>query len=196
MFCVVAAHQRKMLSAAGKSLIGRTPAQLAALGGHDACLKLLLSSNASPERNEDEIMSPLFAAIAGSSADRSNPNPNPDCAIAGSSADRAATCRVLLEAKADLDAPDAVGLGPLHCAAEDEHEEAIRLLLQYGADSYAPSHSGLLPVDLAVKGGLCAGLFEDPSCMFWNLAAKARLIYLGGEWELARQGYASAIALI
>ena len=103
---VVAAHQRKMLSAAGKSLIGRTPAQLAALGGHDACLKLLLSSNASPERNEDEIMSPLFAAIAGSSADRSSPKPNPDCAIAGSSADRAATCRVLLEAKADENEED------------------------------------------------------------------------------------------
>ena len=105
------------------------------------------------------------------------------------------TIRLLLDAKADLDSPDDIGMGPLHCAAEDEHEEAIRVLLQYGADTTAMAYTpttttttattgidtpsavieegGRDPASFAVKGGPCHSIFYDSRVMFWNLAAKA-----------------------
>jgi len=113
---VIGAHQRKMLTPAGKALIGRTPAQLAAMGGHDSCLEILLKHKASPERNDDEIQSPLFAAIGGRTLSPTTtlilspaptlPSINASILLSGKSSNLQKTCKILLDAKADVNEED------------------------------------------------------------------------------------------
>ena len=56
--------------------------------------------------------------------------------------------RLLLEAEADVCAPDRYGTTPLHCAVYHGHESLIRKLLVAGADAHSRDANGRKPQDL------------------------------------------------
>jgi ankyrin repeat protein len=61
--------------------------------------------------------------------------------------------RLLLEHRADVNAPDQSGETALHLAARGGHEAVVRLLLEYRADVNAPDQSGGTALHLAARGG-------------------------------------------
>ncbi|WP_313465097.1 ankyrin repeat domain-containing protein [Pseudomonas nitroreducens] len=56
--------------------------------------------------------------------------------------------KVLVAAGADIDAPGEHGFTPLHCAVEQDHPEAVALLLELGA-KLNPDADGLTPAEIA-----------------------------------------------
>ncbi|MDN6858087.1 ankyrin repeat domain-containing protein [Pseudomonas sp. CAN2814] len=56
--------------------------------------------------------------------------------------------KMLVEAGADINKPGETGFTPLHCAVEQDHPQAVALLLALGAKAL-PDANGLLPSDLA-----------------------------------------------
>jgi ankyrin repeat protein len=63
--------------------------------------------------------------------------------------------RTLVEAGANVDAPDDQGFRSLHIAAQEGHVEVVRTLLEAGADVEASAGDGSRPVHSAAHGG-CA----------------------------------------
>ena len=61
--------------------------------------------------------------------------------------------RLLLEAKADVEAKDNYGQTALYCAAQDGHEEVVRLLLEAKADIEAKNNDGWTALHWAVWDG-------------------------------------------
>ena len=61
--------------------------------------------------------------------------------------------RLLLEAGADKDAPDANGWTALHIAAENGHLEVVGLLLEAGADKDAPDANGWTALHFGAQEG-------------------------------------------
>jgi len=145
---VVGAHESQKFSPAGRSLVGKTAAQIAAFEGRDACLEFLLKSKASPLRNEDEVMSPIFSAIAGQS---------PDIIV---------TLQILLEAKADVNELDDVmetntvhhaieylGLKKTGMSQATISWDVIPFLLSRNADHVREDYSGFTPLAKAARWG-------------------------------------------
>jgi len=133
---VVGPHQRSKLSPAGQSLIGKTPAQLAAWYGHDRVLEHLLTSKASCDRNEDEIMSPLFAAIAGQSKNARK------------------TGEVLITAGADVNEEDEdTEINALHQAIEAKRFDLVPWLIELNANRNDKDVRGFTPLAKAVNAG-------------------------------------------
>ncbi|ELY1881276.1 ankyrin repeat domain-containing protein [Pseudomonas aeruginosa] len=60
--------------------------------------------------------------------------------------------RVLVAAGADINLPGETGFTPLHCAVEQDHPEAVALLLELGAEIVKDTN-GLTPADLASSLG-------------------------------------------
>ncbi|CAM3798117.1 ankyrin repeat domain-containing protein [Parendozoicomonas haliclonae] len=56
--------------------------------------------------------------------------------------------KALIEAGANINAIGEAGFTPLHCASEQNHPEAISLLIAYGAKSLS-DENGLTPLKLA-----------------------------------------------
>jgi len=57
--------------------------------------------------------------------------------------------RVLLEAHADVNVQAENGDSPLHDAAENGHEDVVKLLLDYGANPKLRNRDGKTPMDVA-----------------------------------------------
>lgn len=60
--------------------------------------------------------------------------------------------RVLIAAGADINLPGEAGFTPLHCAVEQNHPEAVALLVELGAEIIQDAN-GLTPADLASSLG-------------------------------------------
>src|SRR5262245_40612723 len=61
--------------------------------------------------------------------------------------------RALIKAKADVNAPEADGMPPLHWAALQKNLAAARLLIQAGANAKATTRFGITPLALAATNG-------------------------------------------
>ena len=108
----------------------RTPLHLASAGGHSDCVEYLIELKADvTARSRDNELTPLHEAGSGEAAE------------------------LLLLARADVDAPDAWGMTPLHLAAEHGALDVVRCLLQYRADARRADGLGRTPLHLAAARG-------------------------------------------
>jgi ankyrin repeat protein len=117
---------------------GFTPLGLACFFGHPACVKLLLERGAdanAPAQNDMQVR-PLHSAVARA----------PEDAVA-------VNVRLLVGARADVNATQQGGYTPLHQAADRGHEQVVKLLLAAGARRDARSAGGRTPADHARAKG-------------------------------------------
>jgi len=132
-----------------------TPLHLAALGGHLAVVRLLIEKGASMEATTRNGMTPLHVAAYRGQADvaefllEKGANPNargedwtPLHLAAEESGDSAETVEVLLRYGGEVDARLDDGQTPLMCAAYRGNPEAVRVLLDAGADVSARTKGG------------------------------------------------------
>ena len=120
--------------AARRSPDGFTPLHLAAFFGAELAAELLLIAGADPEavaRNEQRVR-PIHGAVAGRSF---------------------AVTRLLVEAAADVNAPQQGGLRPIHAAAQNGDELTVDLLLLSGADPALAADDGRIAADFAAAAG-------------------------------------------
>lgn len=117
---------------------GWTPLHLAAFFGRREAVDLLLARGApvSAVSGGQERNQPLNAALAG--------------------ACDAVIVRALVAAGADVNAPGAGGVTPLHVAASRGQEELVRFLVREGASPAAQSDDGTTPADIAAARGHAA----------------------------------------
>lgn len=116
--------------------VGYTALMAAARGGSAGVIRLLLSSGAHATNTDKLRRSALHWAVAQS--DDSN---------------QAICVRVLLDAGADVNAKDEAGITPLMNAAWFGCEEAVRVLLQHGADPHLCDDKERSAKDLASERG-------------------------------------------
>ncbi|HEX5125809.1 MAG TPA: ankyrin repeat domain-containing protein [Rhodocyclaceae bacterium] len=131
---------------------GDTPLHLAAAGYRAEIVQLLLKAGADPNSYANHRRSgPIHYA-----ADGYITGPAWDAAM------QVRTIRRLLEAGANINAPDMNGATPLHRAVRTRCAVAVEFLLSAGADALARNKSGSTPFHLAVqntgRGG--SGEFE------------------------------------
>lgn len=120
--------------AARRSPDGFTPLHLAAFFGAELAAELLLIAGADPEavaRNEQRVR-PIHSAVAGRSF---------------------SVTRLLVEAAADVNAPQQGGLRPIHAAAQNGDELTVDLLLLSGADPALAADDGRIAADFAAAAG-------------------------------------------
>lgn len=120
--------------AARRSPDGFTPLHLAAFFGAELAAELLLIAGADPEavaRNEQRVR-PIHSAVAGRSF---------------------SVTRLLVEAAADVNAPQQGGLRPIHAAAQNGDELTVDLLLLSGADPGLAADDGRIAADFAAAAG-------------------------------------------
>ena len=113
---------------------GWTPLHLAAHFGHALVVETLIANNADVHARSQNGMrnQPLHAAAAGR---------------------QLATCRLLLDAGADVNATQAGGFTPLHSAAQNGQRDLVALLLDRGADVSARGDDGRSALALAEAAG-------------------------------------------
>jgi len=112
---------------------GFYPLGLAAFYGHEEAANLLLSRGADPDlaaRNPMKVRAIHAASASGS----------------------VSIVRALLEAGADVNAPQEKGFTPLHEAASTGNLELLRILLAHGAKRDLPTEDGRTALDLARDG--------------------------------------------
>jgi ankyrin repeat protein len=121
---------------------GTTVLAVAAKGGHDKCVALLLNCEGKPNIRAADSFGQ--AAV--------------HCAAESGSVE---ALRLLLDAGADPCSPDAQGQTPLHFAAEEGRVECARVLLHAGASASAV-YRGATPYQWALNGGHseCAELLK------------------------------------
>nr|XP_034576706.1 ankyrin-1-like isoform X2 [Setaria viridis]TKV92352.1 hypothetical protein SEVIR_9G158700v2 [Setaria viridis] len=113
-----------------------TPVHLAVFGGHDSTLKILLDHNADPNKGAD-LSTPLDMALR---------TPSLSC------------LKLLIQAGAEVN-----GIrNPLAAAAQEGLTEAIKCLLEAGADPNTPDVFGRIPIELAAVYGTS----EDVEILF------------------------------
>ncbi|CAN6310096.1 unnamed protein product [Urochloa humidicola] len=111
----------------GKSCHATTPVHLAVLGGHDSTLKILLDHNADPNK-EVALLTPLVAALQ---------TPSLSC------------LKLLIQAGGEVNDYGT----PLAVAAREGLTEAIKCLLEAGANPNTPNVYGKIPIELAAVYG-------------------------------------------
>lgn len=151
------------LSASGTAQYGSTALHLAAGGGHEAAVRLLLERGADPDAVSDEGLTPLLHAtpeVARLLID-AGADVNPEDTYGSGTplgnaviSDDLDYIRLLLDAGADPDAivPVLSQQGPLHFAVTNGSADAIRLLLDAGADPNLADELGFTPLLYAVSG--------------------------------------------
>src|SRR5438105_1972113 len=65
----------------------------------------------------------------------------------------ATAVRALIKARADVNAPEADGMTPLHWAALQKNLNAAHLLIQAGANAKSTTRFGITPLTLAATNG-------------------------------------------
>ncbi|RCV41741.1 hypothetical protein SETIT_9G160400v2 [Setaria italica] len=113
-----------------------TPVHLAVFGGHDSTLKILLDHNADPNKGAD-LSTPLDMALR---------TPSLSC------------LKLLIQAGAEVNG----FRNPLAAAAQEGLTEAIKCLLEAGADPNTPDVFGRIPIELAAVYGTS----EDVEILF------------------------------
>ena len=121
--------------------VGDTALHLAAAGHRTQIVQLLLAAGADPNATSNHRRSgPLHYAADGYV---SGPDWNPQ--------EQVKTLRCLLDAGADVNAPDKNGAAPLHRAVRTRCAAAVECLLSAGADPKQKNRSGSTPFHLAVQ---------------------------------------------
>lgn len=117
---------------------GFSPLGLAAFFGNPEVVEILLASGADPNQASRNTMrvTPLHSGAA---------HGDPDVALR--------VCRLLLEAGADPDAPQAGGWRPLHQAASHGNLPLVQLLIRHGAGLAPMSDDDRTPLAMAREGG-------------------------------------------
>jgi ankyrin repeat protein len=67
--------------------------------------------------------------------------------------DKLDVVKALLNAKAEVNTPDFMGLTPLHHAVHNQNAEMVELLLKNGADCDAPTKKGDTALRIALREG-------------------------------------------
>lgn len=121
---------------------GGSPLHLAAGGGHEVVVKLLLAAGARPNEANIRGATPLHWATEHG---------------------HEAVVKVLLDAGVNPDGADRVGFTPLHFASAEGHVAAVTLLLSRGANPTLVNDEGETALDLAEQNGhrAVAGLLQD-----------------------------------
>jgi ankyrin repeat protein len=112
---------------------GDTALHVAAAAHRDAIARALIDAGADVHARNRRKQMPLHYAVDG----------------LGDAAKQVATIEVLLAAGADPNAIDAGGVTPLHRAVRNRCADAVRVLLDGGADRHKKNKSGSTPLDLA-----------------------------------------------
>ena len=112
-------------------LVGGTPLDYAAMGGHKDMVEFLLANKADPNPKDYATSTPLLQAAEFGHKD---------------------IVELLLAKKAGVNAKSISGWTALHCAAYCDHREVAVLLLAHGADVNSTNSDGLTPLDKAVEG--------------------------------------------
>jgi len=121
--------------------VGDTALHLAAAGYRVEIVRLLLAAGADPHAVANRRQSgPLHYASDGSID-----------SPAWNAKRQRKTLEVLLDARADINAPDKNGATPLHRAVRTRCAAAVKYLLERGADAPRKNKSGSTPFHLAVQ---------------------------------------------
>lgn len=107
---------------------GNTALHIACCSHQDECIQLLIKAGADPSIKNNEGMSLLH---------RINLTPN--------------TMKILLEAKCSIDESDPYGDTPLHYNCFSGNIEAVKLLIEYGANPFSVNNRKMTPLDDAIS---------------------------------------------
>jgi ankyrin repeat protein len=141
---------------------GVTPLMLAASQKDAELVELLLKHKADPNLVDARGNTALLNAVHGKSPevvrvllagganpDTTNRDGYPVLTIAVTDAANREVAAALLEAKANVNAPDPAGKTPLHWAAETKRNDLVELFINAGADVNLRDKSGKTPLDYA-----------------------------------------------
>ncbi|SPO05269.1 uncharacterized protein DNG_07956 [Cephalotrichum gorgonifer] len=164
---IVALFLRSGADINAKDLEGDTPLQGACWNKHEEVVKLLLENGSDTQETDKKGWAPLHwaaynghAGIMGSllGQDKTNidaVNQYGDTAmhlVANDGVGDAVRLLISHGSKAHV-TTDSCKWYPLHCAAQNGHEDIVQLLLDNGADNYTKDNIGQTPLALATKGG-------------------------------------------
>ena len=97
----------------------------------------------------------------------------------------------------DINDQDALGLSPLHLAAQHNHGAVVKCLLLNGADPELADDAGNTALALARAAGAQAAVRElsEPGVLFWNASVRANKLYNDKVFDAAIQAYSVAIKI-
>ena len=142
---------------------GRTPLSWAAARGDSECVEILLRHGASPDTPDRIGQGPLRQAMKahdatcaklllahGAKVDQTD-NWDQTCLLSAMFyPNPVAFARPLLEAGANVNTSESLGQSPLTEAVRENHPEAVRMLLAYGAEVDHVNHAGCTALHLGV----------------------------------------------
>jgi ankyrin repeat protein len=173
---------------ANLSRSGVTPLMSAAALGNSEIASLLLKHKADPNLTDSSGNTALLNAVqkqspatvrallaGGANPDTQTANGYPALVIAVTDTGSKEVLAALIEAKANVNAPDPEGKTALHWAAERNRKDLIELLVKAGADVNLRTKNGATPLDYArssnQSAGRSPGLGQPPLLAYqWNFS--------------------------